>query len=100
MFGTDRVRQRGTCRIAWQKCTQVWLTGIATETFEELVFSRRLDPSPFGISHPDFIGWPGGLPGRLADGTKLALAFSGMRGESDCEILRRAAAQIQGVSIV
>jgi hypothetical protein len=99
MFGTDRVRQRGTCRIAWQKCTQVWLTDIATEKFEELVFSKQLDPSPFGIPHPDFIGWPGGLPGRLADGTKLALAFSGMRGENDCTILRRAAAQVDGITV-
>lgn len=99
MFGTDHVKQRGTCRIAWQKCTQVWMTGIATGRFEELVFSKQLDAHPFGIPHPDFIGWPGGLPGRLADGTKLALAFSGMRGENDCEILRRAAAQVPGMSI-
>lgn len=99
MFGADRARQRGSCRIAWQKCTQVWLTDIATGRFEELVYSKQLDPSPFGIMNPDFIGWEGGLPARLADGTKLALAFSGMRGENDCEILRKAAAQVPGISI-
>jgi hypothetical protein len=99
VFGSDRVRQRGSCRIAWQKVTQVWLTNIATGRFEELVYSKQLDPSPFGIMNPDFIGWEGGLPATLADGTRLALAFSGMRGENDCEILRRAAAQVPGISV-
>jgi uncharacterized protein GlcG (DUF336 family) len=100
MLGADRVRQRGSCRIAWQKATQVWLTGIATGRFEELVYSKQLDPGPFGIMNPDFIGWLGGLPAVLDGGGKVALAFSGMRGENDQEILRRAVAQVQGISIV
>lgn len=100
MFGSDRIRQRGTCRIAWQKATQVWLTNIATGRFEELVYSKQLDPSPFGIMNPDFVGWEGGLPATFADGSKLALACSGMRGENDCEILRQAAAQVPGISMV
>ena len=99
MFGTDRLKQRGTSHTAWQKSSQVRITGLPTRKFEELVYSKQLDPSPFGIMNPDFIGWEGGLPARLADGTKLALAFSGMRGENDCEILRKAAAQVPGISI-
>src|SRR5882672_7802503 len=74
MFGTDAVRRRGTCRIAWQKATQVWMTGRATGRYEELVYAKKIDPSKYGINHPDFIGWDGGLPVVAADGTKLAVA--------------------------
>ena len=97
MFGADRPRQRGTCRVAWQKATQVWLTGIATGRYEELVYAKKIDPSKFGINHPDFIGWDGGLPVELADGTKLAVAVSGFTGETDCAIIRRAVAKIPGL---
>jgi uncharacterized protein GlcG (DUF336 family) len=100
MFGSDRLKQRGTSHTAWQKSTQVLITNIATRRFEELVYSKQLDPSPFGLMDPDFVGWPGGLPATLADGTKLALAVSGMRGFNDAEILRRAAAQVPGMKIV
>jgi len=99
MFGTDRPRQRGTCRIAWQKATQVWLTNIATGRYEELVYAKQIDPSPFGIAHPDFIGWDGGLPVRFADGTKLAVAMSGFSGDTDCGIIRRAVANIPGLAM-
>ncbi len=100
MFGADRLRQRGTCRVAWQKATQVWLTGIATGRYEELVYSKRLDPSKFGINHPDFIGWDGGLPVELADGTQLAVAVSGFTGETDCAIIRRAVAKLEGARVI
>ena len=100
MFGADRGRQRATCRVAWQKATQVWLTGIATGRYEELVYSKRIDPGPFGISHPDFIGWEGGLPVVFADGTKLAVAVSGFTGETDCGIIRRAVAKLPGLRVV
>lgn len=100
MFGADRLRQRGTCRIAWQKATQVWLTGIATGRYEELVYGKRIDPGKFGILHPDFIGWDGGLPVELADGTKLAVAMSGFTGETDCDIIRRAVAKLPGARVV
>lgn len=99
MFGSDRLKQRGTCRIAWQKATQVWLTNMATGRYEEAVYSKRVDPSRFGINHPDFIGWDGGLPVVLVDGTRLSVAMSGFTGESDCEIIRRAAAEIPGMKM-
>jgi hypothetical protein len=99
MFGADLLKQRGTGHTAWQKSHQVRITNLPTRKFEELVFSNKLDPSQFGIQDPDFVGWPGGLPATLADGTKLALAVSGMRGFNDAEILRRTAAQIPGMKI-
>jgi len=99
MFGTDSVRRSGTCKIAWQKATQVWMTGYPTGRYEELVFSKQLDPKPFGIIPPDFIGWEGGLPVVAADGTRLAVAVSGFTGATDCSIIRRAVAQVPGLSI-
>ena len=99
MFGSDPVRRRGTCRIAWQKATQVWMTGHATGRYEELVYARKIDPAKYGINHPDFIGWEGGLPVVAADGTKLAVAMSGFTGETDCAIIRRAVAAIPGLAL-
>ena len=99
MFGDDRVRQRGTCRIAWQKATQVWLTGMATGRYEEAVYAKRVDPSKYGINHPDFIGWDGGLPVALEGGTRLSVAMSGFTGDTDCSVIRRAVAQIPGLKM-
>ena len=99
MFGADRLRQRGTCRVAWQKATQVWLTNMATGRYEELVYAKKLDPSKFGIAHPDFIGWDGGLPVIAADGTRFAVAMSGFSGETDCAIIRAAVAAVPGLTM-
>jgi glc operon protein GlcG len=99
MFGTDNVRRRGTCKIAWQKATQVWMTGHATGRYEELVYAKQINPAKFGINHPDFIGWDGGLPVVAADGTKLAVAMSGFTGETDCRIIRTAVAQVPGLAM-
>lgn len=99
MFGTDSVRRRGTCRIAWQKATQVWMTGLATGRYEELVYAKKLDPAKFGINHPDFIGWEGGLPVVAADGTRIAVAMSGFTGATDCAIIRQAVARVSGLAM-
>src|ERR1035437_2520640 len=56
MFGSDRLKQRGTSHTAWQKSTQVLITNIATRRFEELVYSKQLDPSPFGRSEERRVG--------------------------------------------
>jgi glc operon protein GlcG len=100
MFGKDRNQQRETSKVAWQKATQVWCTGIATGEYEEKVYSKQLNWWEFGIPLPELIGWRGGLPAQLSDGTKLALAFSGFRGEIDCEILRKAVQNTPGIEIV
>jgi len=99
MFGDDKVRRRGTCRVAWQKATQVWMTGHATGRYEELVYAKKLDPARFGINHPDFIGWDGGLPVVAKDGTKLAVAMSGFSGATDCRIIREAVAKVPGLAM-
>jgi glc operon protein GlcG len=99
MFGNDNPRRRHTSRIAWHKAIQVWMTGYATGRYEELVYGKKIDPSKFGISHPDFIGWEGGLPVVAKDGTKLAVAMSGFTGVTDCNIIRRAVTRVPGLAI-
>ena len=96
MFGPDKNRRRHSFRVAWQKASQVWITGIKTGEYEKLVFTQQIDPGPFGIIHPDFIGWEGGQPLTLADGTSLAAAFSGLTGDKDLEIVSQAAAEVLG----
>ena len=99
MFGTDKARQRQSCQVAWKKATQVWMTGVATYQYEKKVYAGELRWWEFGLPLPELIGWEGGLPGMLDDGTKVALTFSGFRGDKDCEILREAAALVGGVTI-
>src|SRR3954452_22162007 len=91
MFGDDPIRKRGTFQTAWRKASQAQITGYATGTFEELVYGKKLDEHPFGISKPDFIGWPGGHPFDIG-GVRVAVAVSGMRGEKDTELVQRAVA--------
>ena len=100
MFGTDNSRRRGTCRIAWQKATQVWMSGMATGMFEKQVYGPNyVDPGKFGLQHPDLIGWEGGLPIVAQDGTKIAVAMSGFSGKTDCRLIREAVAVIPGLKM-
>jgi glc operon protein GlcG len=92
MFGDDPIRKRNTFQTAWRKASQAQITGHATGTFEELVYGKKLDEHPFGISKPDFIGWQGGHPFDIG-GVRVAVAVSGMRGEKDTELVQRAVAQ-------
>lgn len=93
IMGTDKIRSRQSYKIAWTKASQVWITGYKTGEFEKLVYSGQLDDSKFGIIKPDFLGWEGGQPVVLKDGTKLSVGFSGFRGTSDLEIVLRAIAK-------
>lgn len=95
-WGDNRVKQRQSAQVAWQKVMQVWLTDTPTGLYEQKVYSRQMNWWEYGIPLPELIGWEGGLPARLADGTPLALAFSGFRGEQDCAILRAAVASLEG----
>jgi uncharacterized protein GlcG (DUF336 family) len=100
MFGDDNRTRRGTSRIAWQKATQVWMTGQATGKFEKQVYgSAGVDPGQFGLQHPDLIGWDGGLPLAARDGTKFAAAMSGFSGKTDCNIIRQAVAKVPGLKM-
>jgi uncharacterized protein GlcG (DUF336 family) len=85
---------RHSFKIAWTKSSQVWITGMKTGEYEKRVFNKEVDPGLFGISMPDFIGWEGGQPVNLKDGTLLSIGFSGFRGTSDLEIVQRAISKI------
>ena len=90
LFGTDKIRQRHSFRIAWTKASQVWITGIKTGEYEKLVFTGQIDDRKFGIIRPDFIGWEGGQPVSVEGTAKLSVGFSGFRGASDNEIVQKA----------
>jgi glc operon protein GlcG len=72
------------------KASQVWITGMKTGEFEKKVFNNELNEKTFGIRRPDFIGWEGGQPVKLADGTILSIGVSGFRSISDLEIVVKA----------
>ena len=90
MMGTDKARQRQSYRVVWTKASQVWLTGVRTGEYERLVFTKQVEENGNGIEAPDLIGWEGGQPLTLADGTKLSVGFSGFRGVTDLEIMVKA----------
>ena len=95
IFGTDKLRGRESFKIAWAKASQVWITGMKTNEYERKVFTGEIDYHTFGIPLPDLVGYEGGQPITLSDGTKLAVGFSGFRGGSDLEIVARAVKKIQ-----
>lgn len=99
-YGSDKVKQRKSGMVAWQKAMQVWLTGVATNTYETLVYTHQKQWWNYGIPLPELIGWEGGLPAVLADGMPVALAFSGFRGHRDREILEAAVAETPGIELV
>ena len=96
MFGTDKIRQRHSFRIAWIKASQVWITGFKTGEYETLVYAGKVDENQYGISKPDLIGWEGGQPIVVDAQTKLSVGFSGFRGTSDLEIVQKAVADVTG----
>jgi uncharacterized protein GlcG (DUF336 family) len=89
MFGQDKTRSRETYKTAWLKASQVWITGIRTGEFERRVFTNEIKEEQFGIRKPDYIGWEGGLPITLNDGTALAIGVSGFTSATDMEMIAR-----------
>ncbi len=90
MFGTNNPRLRQSYKVAWTKASQVWLTGVKTGEYEKMVFNKLVEENGNGIEAPDLIGWEGGQPLTLANGTKLSVGFSGFRGVTDLEIMVKA----------
>ncbi len=90
----NKIRARESFRIAWIKASQVWLTGVKTGEYEKKVYSGEISEGIAGISKPDFIGWEGGQPVILKDGSQLSVGFSGFRGVADLEIVLKAVEQI------
>ena len=95
MFGGYKPRQRQSYKIAWTKASQVWLTGIKTGEYEKMVFNNEVEENANGIENPDLIGWVGGQPLTLSDGTILSVGFSGFRGTMDIEIMAKALEKAQ-----
>jgi glc operon protein GlcG len=93
-INTSKIRARESFRIAWIKASQVWLTGVKTGEYEKKVYSGEISEGIAGISKPDFIGWEGGQPVILKDGSQLSVGFSGFRGVADLEIVLKAVEQI------
>jgi glc operon protein GlcG len=94
VYGTDKIKQRQFFKVAYQKASQVWITGYKTGEYESIVFGGGMDPEDSPIELPDLIGWVGGQPIQLDEETKLAVGFSGFRGFNDIEIVRKAVAGI------
>lgn len=90
LYGENRIRARQSYKVAWTKASQVWITGIKTMEFEKLYFNDTIEGAKFGIEAPDLIGWEGGQPITLKDGTLLSVGFSGFRGIIDIEIVVKA----------
>jgi uncharacterized protein GlcG (DUF336 family) len=90
MYGDDKPRRRQSYKVAWTKASQVWLTGVKTGEYEKMVFNNIVEENANGIEAPDLIGWQGGQPVTLKDGTKLSIGFSGFRGTTDLEIVEKA----------
>ena len=93
IFGTNKIRARESFRVAWIKASQVWITGFKTGEYEKKVFNGEISDVTYGINKPDLIGWEGGQPVTLKDGTKLSIGFSGMRGFNDLGIVTKAVAK-------
>jgi glc operon protein GlcG len=92
MYGLNKPRLRQSYRVAWTKASQVWLTGVKTGEYERMVFNKEVGENANGIEAPDLIGWEGGQPMVLKDGTVLSVGFSGFRGITDLEIMIRSLA--------
>jgi glc operon protein GlcG len=90
IFGDDKVLGRERYRVAWTKASQSWITGMRTGEFEKLAFNNEIEEWKFGIRRPDYIGWEGGQPVTLKDGTIIFAGVSGFRSVSDLEIVLRA----------
>ncbi len=95
MMGTNKPRLRQSYKVAWTKASQVWLTGVRTGEYERMVFNKEVEENGNGIEAPELIGWEGGQPLTLADGSKLFVGFSGFRGVTDLEIMVKALEKAQ-----
>ena len=96
IWGDQKVTGRNFYKNAWTKASQVWITGMKTGEYEKKLYNDEFDEEKFGISKPDLIGWEGGQPIVLKDGTKLSVGFSGFRGINDLAIVAKAVMMAEG----
>lgn len=90
IWGDQKVTGRNFFKNAWIKASQVWITGMKTGEYERKLYNEEFEEGKYGISKPDLIGWEGGQPVTLKDGTRLSVGFSGFRGINDLAIVTRA----------
>jgi uncharacterized protein GlcG (DUF336 family) len=90
IWGTNKVKGRQFFKNAWIKASQVWITGMKTGEYEQKLYNGEFGEEKYGISKPDLIGWEGGQPIILLDGTRLSVGFSGFRGFNDLAIVTKA----------
>jgi len=95
IFGTNKARLRQSYKVAWTKASQVWLTGVKTGEYERMVFNKEVGENANGIEAPDLVGWEGGQPLTMKNGTKLSVGFSGLRGTTELEIMINALADAE-----
>ena len=95
LFGTDMPRLRQSYKVAWTKASQVLLTGVKTGEYEKMVFNKEVSENANGIEAPDLIGWEGGQPLKMKNGTRFSVGFSGFRGKSDLEIMVKALNRVE-----
>lgn len=96
IWGNDKLRGRKFFDVAYRKASQVWITGYATNDYEKLVFTDKLNYKDFGIELPDLMGWQGGQPIQLDDDTRISCGFSGFKGINDLAIVKNAAEEAIG----
>lgn len=90
IWGDNKLKGRQFFKNAWIKASQVWITGMKTGEYEQKLYNNEFDEEKYGISKPDLIGWEGGQPIELKDGTLLSVGFSGFRGINDLDIVVKA----------
>lgn len=100
MFGTDKPRLRHSYKVAWTKASQVLLTGVKTGEYERMVFNKEVGENANGIEAPDLVGWEGGQPMTMKNGTRLSVGFSGFRGTTDIEIMIKAMDHVERLSLI
>ena len=93
IWGDDKLRGRRYYDVAYRKASQVWITGYATNEYERLVFTDKINYKDFGIELPDLMGWQGGQPIQLDAETRISCGFSGFKGVNDLAIVKKAAAE-------
>lgn len=96
IWGDDKICGRQFFKNAWIKASQVWITGMKTGEYEKKLYNGEFEEEKYGISKPDLIGWEGGQPIILKDGTQLSVGFSGFRGINDLAIVTKALKIVEG----
>lgn len=95
IWGDNKLTGWNFFKNAWIKASQVWITGMKTGEYEVKLYNEEFEEEFFGISKPDLVGWEGGQPITLKNGSKLFVGFSGFRGINDLDIVTKSISKIE-----